>query len=108
KLRRGVHFAEGFAHAKEVRVRRSHKKSTLLEMVLDEGRNREVRRLLARIGHKVLKLQRVARGPLRLGNLKPGESRHLRSEEIEELFEAAQQKRRPRAKGDVKIVAATI
>jgi 23S rRNA pseudouridine2605 synthase len=105
RLKRGVHFAEGFAHAKEVRVRRSHKQSTLLEIVLDEGRNREVRRLLAKIGHKVLKLQRIAIGPLRLGNLQPGESRPLSHDEVEQLYEAAQQKRKPRAKGEAKPAA---
>ncbi|MCC7083586.1 MAG: rRNA pseudouridine synthase [Pirellulales bacterium] len=89
KLRKGVHLAEGYAHAKRVHVRRSHKHSTVMEMVLDEGRNREVRRLLARIGHKVLKLRRIAIGPLRLGALKPGESRSLRAEEVEQLYRVA-------------------
>lgn len=99
-LRRGVHFAEGFAHAKRVRVRRMHKQSAILEIVLDEGRNREVRRLLARIGHKVLRLQRSAIGPLRLGNLQPGESRMLGSEEVEQLYRAAREgrKRKPAAR----------
>src|SRR5690606_28513146 len=55
KLERGVHLAEGFAHAKRVRVKGRYKQSTTLEIVLDEGRNREVRRLLARVGHKVLR-----------------------------------------------------
>lgn len=89
KLRKGVHLAEGYAHAKRVHIRRSHKHSTVLEIVLDEGRNREVRRLLARIGHKVMKLRRIAMGPLRLGLLKPGESRPLRTEEVEELYRVA-------------------
>lgn len=89
KLRKGVHLAEGFAHAKRVHVRRSHKHSTVMEIVLDEGRNREVRRLLARIGHKVMKLRRIAIGPLRLGTLKAGESRPLRADEVEELYRVA-------------------
>jgi 23S rRNA pseudouridine2605 synthase len=89
KLRKGVHFAEGYAHAKRVHVRRSHKHSTVMEIVLDEGRNREVRRLLARIGHKVMKLRRIAMGPLRLGLMKPGESRALRADEVEELYRVA-------------------
>ena len=89
KLERGVHLAEGFAHAKRVTVRRAHQQSTILEIVLDEGRNREVRRLLARIGHKVLKLRRIAIGPLRLGNMKPGENRPLLRDEVEALYEAA-------------------
>jgi 23S rRNA pseudouridine2605 synthase len=53
--------------------------------VLDEGRNREIRRLLARIGHKVLRLKRVALGPLRLGELAPGEYRPLTHDELRAL-----------------------
>ncbi len=99
-LRRGVHFAEGFAHAKHVRVRRAHKQSAVLEIVLDEGRNREVRRLLARIGHKVIRLQRVAIGPLRLGALQPGESRPLLHTEVEELYHAAREGASKNPSGD--------
>lgn len=102
KLRRGVHLAEGYAHAKKVFVRRSHKQSSLLEIVLDEGRNREVRRLLARIGHKVMKLRRIALGPLRLGNLKPGEHRPLRADEVEELYRVAREGRREQKAGRAK------
>jgi pseudouridine synthase len=89
KLERGVHLAEGYAHAKRVRIKSQHKQSSTLEIVLDEGRNREVRRLLARIGHKVLRLKRIAIGPLRLGNLSPGEYRPLSAEEVRELKETA-------------------
>jgi 23S rRNA pseudouridine2605 synthase len=98
KLEHGVHLAEGYAHAKRVTVKRTHRQSTLLEIVLDEGRNREVRRLLARIGHKVLGLRRVAIGPLRLGNMQPGESRPLQPDEIDELYRAAQTGRKKSAK----------
>ena len=106
KLRRGMRFSEGFAQAKRVHVRRTHKHSAILEIVLDEGRNREVRRLLAKIGHKVVRLQRVAIGPLRLGNLKPGESRSLGREEVEELNRAAQQgrKRKPASRRPTSVV----
>ncbi|HKD38556.1 MAG TPA: pseudouridine synthase, partial [Pirellulales bacterium] len=89
RLRQGVHLAEGFAHAKRVTVKSQHKQSALLEIVLDEGRNREVRRLLARVGHKVLRLKRVGLGPLRLGDLAVGEFRPLRREEIRALKESA-------------------
>jgi pseudouridine synthase len=98
KLRRGVQLSEGFAHAKRVYVRRRLRQSAILEIVLDEGRNREVRRLLARVGHKVMKLRRTALGPLRLADLKPGESRPLRREEVEELYRTAQEGRRKKAK----------
>ena len=94
KLQRGVRLAEGYAHAKRITVRRAHRHSATLEIVLDEGRNREVRRLLARIGHKVMKLTRVAIGPLRLANLRPGESRPLSREEVEELYRAAHRRRK--------------
>ncbi|HEV2969091.1 MAG TPA: pseudouridine synthase [Pirellulales bacterium] len=89
RLRQGVHLAEGFAHAKRVSVKSQHKQSALLEIVLDEGRNREVRRLLARVGHKVLRLKRVALGPLRLADLPPGEFRPLKRDEVRALKEAA-------------------
>ncbi|MGA2033097.1 MAG: pseudouridine synthase, partial [Thermoguttaceae bacterium] len=65
-LRRGVHLAEGVARAEQVTIKSHYKESSLLEMVLREGRNREIRRLLARVGHKVLRLVRVAIGPVRL------------------------------------------
>jgi 23S rRNA pseudouridine2605 synthase len=94
KLQRGVHLAEGYAHAKRINVRRAHRHSATLEIVLDEGRNREVRRLLARIGHKVMKLTRIAIGPLRLANLQPGESRPLSRDEVEELYRASHKRRK--------------
>ena len=59
QLREGVHLAEGFAKAANVVIKGRHKQSTILEMTLTEGMNREVRRLLARIGHKVLSLMSV-------------------------------------------------
>jgi 23S rRNA pseudouridine2605 synthase len=85
QLRQGVRLAEGFARAKRVVVRSRHKHSTILEITLAEGRNREVRRLLARIGHKVQRLKRIAVGPLRLGELPPGEFRPLRGDEVRAL-----------------------
>jgi len=85
KLRRGSHLAEGFAHAKHIRVKSQRSRSTILEMVLDEGRNREIRRLLARLGHKVQRLTRVAVGPLRLGELPAGAVRPLTRPEVRAL-----------------------
>lgn len=88
QLRKGMHLAEGFAQAKHVRVKSRKKNSTLLEMVLDEGRNREIRRLLARIGHKVQRLTRIAVGPVRLGDLPSGAVRLLTKQEISALRQA--------------------
>ncbi len=89
KLLRGIHLAEGVARAKSVHVCRSHKQSTELEIVLCEGKNREIRRMLARLGHKVMRLQRIAIGPLRLGKLPVGAYRPLTAAEVAQLKAAA-------------------
>ena len=88
QLKRGVYLADGFARVKEIRVARRRKTTTLLRMVLSEGRNREIRRLLARVGHKVLRLVRVAVGPIRLGDMPPGAYRPLRRDEVRTLRKA--------------------
>ena len=85
KLRRGVHLAEGLARVDEIRVESQQKESAWLEMTLSEGMNREIRRALARVGHKVLRLVRVQVGPIKLGKLPPGASRLLAAEEVNEL-----------------------
>lgn len=86
QLRKGVYLADGFAKAENVVIKGHHKQSTILEMTLTEGMNREIRRLLAKLGHKVLMLLRVAVGPVKLGKLAPGEWRHLSKQEIEQLY----------------------
>ena len=88
QLREGVHLAEGFAKVANVVIKGRHKQSTILEMTLTEGMNREVRRLLARIGHKVLTLIRSAVGPVKLGKMIPGEWRKLTQTEVERLYAA--------------------
>ena len=72
RLEEGMYLAEGFARVVGARIKTRFKKSTLLEITLDEGRNREIRRLLARTGHKVMRLRRIALGPLRLGEVPSG------------------------------------
>ena len=56
----------------DIRIESQQKDSSWLEMTLREGMNREIRRLLARVGHKVLRLVRISVGPVRLGKLPPG------------------------------------
>ena len=87
ELKKGTHFSEGLFSAYSVRPLRKQGKSTHIEIVLTEGHNRELRRMFARIGHKVLKLKRVAFGTLRLGKLAPGEFRELGREELAILHE---------------------
>ncbi len=56
-----------------------------VELTLQEGRKRQVRRMLDAVGHPVVSLERVAFGPLRLGELPPGRHRFLKPAEVEEL-----------------------
>jgi 23S rRNA pseudouridine2605 synthase len=74
--------------AKTSRVLRRGGKNTWLEIVLDEGRNRHIRRLLEALGIEVLRLVRVAVGPLELRNLKKGEVRQLSKDEKRSLGSA--------------------
>lgn len=85
KLRKGIQLAEGTARAQHVTLKSQHKQSAVLEMVLDEGKNREIRRMLAQLGHKVHQLKRVAVGALALGGLLPGQHRPLAWSEIDAL-----------------------
>ncbi|MBL9124890.1 MAG: rRNA pseudouridine synthase, partial [Planctomycetaceae bacterium] len=98
RLLGGVHLAEGLARVDRIEIKAQHAKSTQLEMVLSEGRNREIRRLLARVGHKVLRLRRVAVGGLKLKDLKPGECRRLTHDEVERLRSSVRMTDAPRPK----------
>ena len=89
RLRRGIHLAEGVAKVEEIHVKTQHKDSTTLDLVLREGKNREVRRVLARVGHKVMRLTRLAVGPVRLGELPLGATRPLTKHEVEALYREA-------------------
>ena len=66
-------------------VDRSRGDRTLLSMTLREGQNREIRRMLARVGLKLRELERVAIGPLRAGRLKPGATKLLGKKDVEKL-----------------------
>src|SRR6185437_12948771 len=72
RLKKGVHLAAGFARAHSIHVKKKQGRSTDLIIVLNEGRNREIRRILARVGHKVLALKRIAIGRIKLGDLQIG------------------------------------
>lgn len=71
--------------ARRVALLRAGEKNAWLEIVLDEGRNRHIRRLLAAHGIGVLRLVRVAIGGLGLGDLSKGRCRHLLADEVEAL-----------------------
>jgi len=85
----GVRSGNGeVLRAKQARMLRSGQKNTWLEIVLDEGKNRQIRRMLEVSDIEVLRLVRVAVGPLVLGKLAKGNCRRLSSEEKRSLDRA--------------------
>jgi 23S rRNA pseudouridine2605 synthase len=78
----GVKAKDGdLLRAKRARCLRTGEKNCWLEIVLDEGKNRQIRRMMESMGIVVLRLIRVAIGPLQLGDLAKGEHRMLTAEE---------------------------
>jgi 23S rRNA pseudouridine2605 synthase len=81
-LREGIRTEDGdFLQLRRVRLLRQGEKNCWLEIVLDEGKNRQIRRMLACLGVEVLRLIRVAIGPVELGDLPRGKYRALTAEE---------------------------
>ncbi len=85
RLRQGVELEDGKTRPAVVRISGKDSGRTTLEISISEGRKRQIRRMCRAIGHPVLKLRRTAVGPLKLGNLRPGESRPLTAIELAEL-----------------------
>src|SRR5205823_8953380 len=86
KLVTGVKSIEGeVLRAKFARPIRAGEKNSWIEIVLDEGKNRQIRRMLEVCGVEVLRLIRVAIGPLELGPLEKGAARELKQEEKQAL-----------------------
>jgi len=85
RLRLGVELSDGPTRPALVERLRDSGKHTHIEMVIGEGRNRQVRRMVEAIGSKVLKLSRVAIGPVRIGGLQIGKWRTLTEAEVRSL-----------------------
>jgi 23S rRNA pseudouridine2605 synthase len=88
QLRAGVELEDGPVTVDEVNVIDSTPNRSVLELSLHEGRNQVVRRVLELVGHPVTRLVRVAVGPIRLGDIKPGRRRHLQQGEVQALYRA--------------------
>lgn len=84
-LRRGVDIGGFITSPAAVRVIRQNSRSTLVEITIHEGKNRQIRKMFAEVGNKVLELKRVAIGDIRLGRMQEGHYRKLTREEIEYL-----------------------
>jgi 23S rRNA pseudouridine2605 synthase len=96
RLLKGVWLAEGKAVADSISVVRRGREETVVRITLREGRNREIRRVLAKVGHKVVRLKRVRIGSLTLRNLAPGQWRFLAKPEVAMLLKPGDGERRPR------------
>jgi 23S rRNA pseudouridine2605 synthase len=82
RLTSGIRTADGdFLRVKRTAIVRAGKKNSWLEIVLDEGKNRQIRRLLEAVGIEVLRLIRIAIGPLQLGELPKGKAREVTQQE---------------------------
>ena len=92
ELKRGMYFDEGKFSVEGVRMKKAVGDSSYLDIVLNEGQNREIRRLLARVNHKVMRLKRVGFGPIRLGDLPVGAFRQLTTPEVALLNDLSQQR----------------
>ncbi|MEO6172780.1 MAG: pseudouridine synthase [Arenimonas sp.] len=82
KMQQGV-YIEGELHAmKQVSILREGEKNAWLEIVLDEGKNRQIRKILSALNYDVLRLIRVSIGKLELGQLAKGQWRKLSANEV--------------------------
>jgi 23S rRNA pseudouridine2605 synthase len=88
-MRQGVQTEDGdLLRTKSSQILRGGKRNTWLEVVLDEGKNRHLRRMLSQLGVEVLRLVRVAIGPLALGDLAKGTARPLTDAEKRSIDQA--------------------
>ena len=87
KLRRGVRLSDGMTAPAQVRIVRRRENSTLVELRIHEGRNRQVRRMMDAVGHPVQHLKRIGEGFLNLQGLALGEWRELSADEVRRLQE---------------------
>jgi 23S rRNA pseudouridine2605 synthase len=97
RVRRGLVLEPGRrTRPAGVEVQETAGSNTWLKVTLVEGKQNQIKRMFARIGHPVRKLRRISIGPVRLGKLAPGEVRELTPREVDQLAAAAE-KSSPRA-----------
>lgn len=85
RIARGIQLEDGLAKPSSVNLIRSESGTALLRMVLTEGKKREIRRLMDKVGHPVVRLTRVAYAHLSITGLEPGQARPLTHREMVEL-----------------------
>lgn len=88
RLKKGIVLEDGPIKADRVKVGGSSGNKTMVTIVLHSGRNRIVRRIFEHVGHPVRQLTRTQIGPVRMGQLPPGELRELTADELGALLDA--------------------
>lgn len=89
QLRSGVRIEEGVTAPAEVEIIRELPNAAWLRITLHQGWNRQIKRMGLSVGHPVLRIRRIAYGPVRLGTLSPGRHRLLGLDEIRKIYEEA-------------------
>jgi len=105
ELQEGVWLADPYTGeafktaATQVSVVKRLRERSVLDITIHEGKNRQIRRLLAKLGHKARELTRTKMGPLTLVGLKPGQFRELSPREVRQLRDVTE---KPAAKPSAK------
>lgn len=88
-LARGVELDDGLTAPARIQILERGSSGSVVELIVSEGRNRQVRRMLEQVGHPVRRLVRTAIGPLKLGRLKQGMYRKLSPVEVQQLYKGS-------------------
>jgi pseudouridine synthase len=94
KLASGILLEDGMTAPAKIAINSVQNGNAIVELIIREGRKRQVKRMMQTIGHPVLELRRIALGPLRLGGLAPGASRPPDRAELEALMELKRKSKR--------------
>jgi len=93
RLRQGIQLEEGKTSPAQIEVKSEAADYTLIQVEVHEGKKRQIRKMFRAIGHRVLELERIRLGNIQLGDLKRGEWRELRDDEIRGLKELVRSKK---------------
>ncbi len=85
KLEKGIKLEDGMTAPAKVKKIKETEANSWIEMTIYEGKKRQIRRMLERVGHPVIKLKRIKINGLSLGRLEPGDFRYLTPEEVKRL-----------------------
>jgi len=85
RLRTGINLEDGITAPAKVKMVRTTETNSWIEMTISEGKKRQIRRMLEKVGHTVLKLKRTRINGIELGRIEPGRYRHLTMEELQKI-----------------------